>query len=172
MTLKELNQLTVEETRRVLQQCCAAGTWVTQMVVARPYRDIAQLLQAADSVWSTSREPDWLEAFSGHPPIGDLDSLSAKFAHTKVLAAGEQAVVAGADEPLMHRLAEGNRDYLAKFGFIFIVCASGKSAAEILGLMQQRQGNSRHQELIIAAAEQHKITRLRLQKLLSTRESL
>jgi len=106
-------------------------------------------------------------AFEAHPQIGDINSLRQKYAATKKMAAGEQNSVNDASESVLTSLVKGNQDYLNKFGFIFIVFASGKSAAQMLSLLQTRLVNSRTQELENAAAEQNKITLLRLKKLFS-----
>ena len=95
-----------------------------------------------------------------------MNSLRKKYASTKALAAGEQSAVSQASEETLQALAQGNLDYEKKFGFIFIVCATGKSALEMLELLQARLPNTREQELLNAAREQHAITVLRLQKLL------
>lgn len=108
---------------------------------------------------------DWLEALAAHPRIGDLHSLREKFASTADWASGEQAGVAGAGDDLIRALADGNRDYEAKFGYIFIVCATGKTAAEMLAILRERLLNGPGAELRIAAAEQAEIMRLRLEKL-------
>ena len=105
-------------------------------------------------------------AFEAHPKIGDIKSLKAKYASTEALASGEQAGARVAPEAVLQRLKDGNDAYLHKFGFIFIVCATGKSAEQMLELLEQRLPNSREQELRIAAEEQAKITHIRLDKLL------
>jgi OHCU decarboxylase len=110
-------------------------------------------------------EADWLEAFAAHPLIGDVDSLRKKYGATRDLAAGEQAGAAGAGAATLQELADLNRSYREMFGFIFIVFATGKSADEMLANLRSRLGNSRDEELRNAAAEQIKITRLRLEKL-------
>jgi len=123
-------------------------------------------MQMADNSWRSLKDDDYLEAFAGHPRIGDISSLREKYQDTRELAASEQSGVNSATETVLHQLAEGNRRYEATFGFIFIVCASGKSAAEMNDLLQKRLANSREQELTIAAEEQRKIFNIRLEKLL------
>lgn len=135
------------------------------MVAVRPFADLPGLLAAADEAWQKMDEPNLLEAFSAHPQIGNMESLRAKYAATKSLAAGEQSSVAAAGEAVLQVLADGNRAYLEKFGFIFIVCATGKSAREMLDLLLARLPNDRRQELANAAEEQRKITAIRLRKL-------
>jgi 2-oxo-4-hydroxy-4-carboxy-5-ureidoimidazoline decarboxylase len=117
-------------------------------------------------VWWHLGDGDWLEAFGHHPPIGaDVDALREKFQATADWSSGEQEAVASADESVLEALAQGNRDYESRHGFIFIVCASGKSAAEMLAILRSRMDNAPADELRIAAGEQAKITRLRLDKL-------
>jgi 2-oxo-4-hydroxy-4-carboxy-5-ureidoimidazoline decarboxylase len=167
MDIDRLNQLPVLEARDALTRCCGAARWVDGMLSRRPFRDAPDLFDQADRVWQALGPQDWLEAFTHHPRIGDLASLRAKFASTAQWASGEQAGVQSADEAVLEALAEGNRAYEAKFGYIFIVCATGKSAAEMLAILQSRLPNHPELELRIAAGEQAKITKIRLEKLLS-----
>jgi len=135
------------------------------MAARRPFSGEQELVDAAREVWRALPRADWLEAFAAHPKIGDLKALKKRFGGTADLAAGEQAGVAGAAAAVVAAIAEGNREYEAKFGYIFIVCASGKSAAEMLAILQQRLNNVPEDEIRIAAAEQEKIMLLRLQKM-------
>jgi 2-oxo-4-hydroxy-4-carboxy-5-ureidoimidazoline decarboxylase len=135
------------------------------MVRSRPFASRDALFEAADRVWQALAEPDWLEAFSHHPKIGDVKALAEKFKSTSNWAKGEQGGTSGAAPAILEGLAAGNRAYEGKFGFIFIVCATGKSAEEMLELLNGRLPNDRATELAIAAGEQAKITRLRLEKL-------
>lgn len=164
--INNLNNLDHEATMEALECCCGAKEWVAQLAAQKPFSDIASLYQAADEIWWSLTEADWREAFTHHPKIGDLDSLRAKFANTQTWASGEQAGVQGADEAVLQGLAEGNQAYEEKFGYIFIVCATGKSAAEMLALLQQRLPNDPQTEIKISAEEQRKITHIRLEKLL------
>ncbi|MFT7337862.1 MAG: 2-oxo-4-hydroxy-4-carboxy-5-ureidoimidazoline decarboxylase [Marinobacter maritimus] len=166
MTAKTLNTLPREEAEKQLTNCCAAETWVKGMLAGLPYRDQTALITQSRNLWSKLTKQDWLQAFSAHPKIGDIDSLRAKYASTKAMASGEQAGARQASEELLKRLKDGNDAYQKKFGFIFIVCATGKSAEEMLGLLETRLTHTRAQELATAAAEQAKITELRLEKLL------
>lgn len=161
-----LNKLDAEQARALLTRCCGAARWVDGMLAVRPFADAEALFAAGDRVWGEMAEADWREAFSHHPKIGGVDSLRAKFASTQTWSAGEQSSVTAATEEVLQGLAEGNRLYEEKFGFIFIVCATGKSAAEMLALLQARLPNDRATELRIAAEEQRKIMQLRLAKLL------
>ncbi len=167
MTLASLNELSPAEASEAFEKCCGAANWVQSMVAARPFASVEEMLTSADDTWLSGNASDWKEAFNHHPKIGDLESLSRKFANTKAWAGGEQAGVQTASSDTLQLLADGNKAYEQKFGYIFIVCATGKSAAEMLDLLQQRIGNDEETELKIAAGEQQKITRLRLQKLLS-----
>lgn len=167
MQLEQLNTLSLEQATTAFMQCCVAERWVQKMVHSRPYVSREDLCQRADAYWSEMLEADWLQAFEGHPKIGDVHSLKQKYAATKSLAAGEQASVNAADEAVLQRLATGNQAYEQRFGFIFIVCATGKSAAEMLALLEDRLPHERALELRIAAEEQRKITQIRLQKLVA-----
>lgn len=166
MSLENLNNATKEQATHSFMQCCTSSAWVNAMVAARPYADECSLNEYADLAWQALTEPDYLEAFEGHPQIGNVDTLRAKYANTKELASGEQRSVNEASEQILQDLSKGNADYLEKFGFIFIVCATGKSAAQMLALLAARLPNDRATELANAAEEQRKIFHLRLEKLL------
>jgi len=164
--LSRLNALADGEAREELRRCCGASRWVAAMAQRRPFPDPDALYAAADEVWAGLGPVDWSEAFAHHPRIGDKDALRARFASTRQWASGEQAGVEAASDDVLEALAQGNRDYEARFGHIFIVCATGKSAPEMLGLLRERLDNEPEREARIAAGEQAKITRLRLMKLL------
>lgn len=136
------------------------------LIASRPYASEAELYSASDRIWQSLKAEDWLEAFRHHPKIGDLESLKTKFASTSDWASGEQGGVALASERVIEELAAGNTIYEEKFGYIFIVCATGKTAGEMLALLQERLHNSPDVEIVRAMEEQNKITRLRLEKLL------
>lgn len=167
MTLAYFNNLAHDSALAKLLRCCGAQRWAEAMAQRRPFGSETELFAAAGEIWQNLAPEDWREAFSHHPKIGDLASLRAKFASTRQWSEGEQAGVAGAGEDLLQALAEGNEAYEKTFGFIFIVCATGKSAGEMLALLQQRLPNDPELELKIAAAEQAKITKIRLEKLLA-----
>lgn len=132
-----------------------------------PFASHAVIMAEAENAWyGACDEKDWLEAFTHHPKIGDTKSLKEKFASTSHLAGKEQAGVEDASDEIIEKLAQANRAYEDQFGFIFIVCATGKSAGEMLRLMEDRLENSREEELLVAMGEQHKITVLRLKKLM------
>jgi 2-oxo-4-hydroxy-4-carboxy-5-ureidoimidazoline decarboxylase len=167
-----LNQARASDAAAALRRCCGSERWVQALLAARPYASSPELYALAEQVWRSLSTDDYLEAFSQHPQIGEnLSALRQRFATTASLSAREQAGVAEADEAVLLALREGNRAYRERFGFIFIVCASGKSAQEMLALLEARIENDRGTELALAAAEQAKITRLRLEGL-SAFESL
>lgn len=166
MNLDQFNQLPEPEAEQALMQCCVSTRWIEGMIAARPFSTVADLHSSALQIWQTLAMPDYLEAFEGHPKIGDISSLKAKYASTKTLAAGEQSGADSADEATLTELAQLNHDYEARYGFIFIVCASGKSAAQMLEILRSRMDNSLMDELAIAAGEQAKITAIRLNKML------
>jgi len=167
MDLTTINSWNEETAREALTRCCGSGRWVDEMIHRRPFATIEELYQRSDDIWFSLNGEDWLEAFSHHPKIGGKDSLRAKFASTSQWSAGEQAGVQAASEEVLDKLAEGNDAYEKRFGYIFIVCATGKSAGEMLSLLQQRLNNDPETELHTAIREQCKITRIRLEKLLS-----
>ena len=177
MTLDELNRLPLAAAREALERCCGARAWVEGMCAARPWRDGSALLAAAERVADALGREDWLEAFARHPRIGDRDALRSKFAAAPAAggepqrsvaawARAEQRGAASASELTLDALAEANRAYERRFGYIFIVCATGKSAGEMLALLRARLANDPEAELANAAREQRAITRLRLEKLL------
>lgn len=167
MTLDEINRLPLREARAAFERCCGASAWVEVMCSARPYIDRDALWAAAERADAALADTDWREAFTHHPRIGDAASLRERFATTAGWAGDEQRGASGASDQTIEALADGNRDYEQKFGYIFIVCATGKSAEEMLGLLRARIGNDPGKEIELAAAEQKKITRLRLGKLLA-----
>ena len=167
MTLDQLNRLSETDATAAFEQCCGAARWAERMVIGRPYESLTEMMEISDSIWDECDVDDYLEAFTHHPRIGDVESLAKKYANTKAWASGEQKGVEGADHAVIERLAKGNADYEEKFGHLFIVCATGKSAAEMLALLEARMPNDPKAELMVAAEEQNKITRLRLKKLLA-----
>jgi len=167
MTIEELNNLSDQEAFEELFKCCGSTRWANQVNAEKPFESESALIDLADKVWASCKGSDYKEAFTHHPKIGDIESLSKKFASTAKWASGEQKNVESASKTTITRLAELNETYASKFGFIFIVCATGKSADEMLQLLEERIGNNQAEELEIAAAEQHKITIIRLRKLLS-----
>ncbi|HLG41160.1 MAG TPA: 2-oxo-4-hydroxy-4-carboxy-5-ureidoimidazoline decarboxylase [Chitinophagaceae bacterium] len=166
MTLHELNTLPKQQLKEELAKCCGSSAWVNKMLPFFPADDLVELLEDAEEQWYQCSEEDWKEAFSYHPKIGDSESLKKKFASTAQLASGEQSGVNTASQKIIEALADGNKKYEDKFGYIFIVCATGKSADEMLEILQTRLKNDLKDEIETAADEQNKITKLRLEKLL------
>lgn len=158
--LERLNALGREEAEAQLRACCGSAQWARRMAGERPFRDPEQARFAADRIWLALAREDWLEAFRSHPRIAD-PSASGR-------AAEEQAGAQHAPAPVLRALAAANRAYEERFGRIFLVCASGRSAAEMLAALRQRLANDPETEMIVAAEEQRKIMRLRLEKLLGT----
>jgi 2-oxo-4-hydroxy-4-carboxy-5-ureidoimidazoline decarboxylase len=170
MTIAEFDHLDIIEKKALLQSCCGSNTWVNNMLTALPAEDLVDLLEIAEEQWYLCHQSDWQEAFSHHPKIGDIETLKEKFAATAQWAEGEQASVKEASEQTLQQLAEGNQAYEQRFGYIFIVCATGKSADEMLHALQQRLYNNPEVEIQIAMEEQLKITKLRLEKLFGITE--
>lgn len=158
------NGMTEDSARQTMRALCGSETWVERMCAGRPFESDHQLREQVESTFDELADEDWLAAFAHHPKIGDLDSLKAKYAGNREWSGGEQAGVNAADEATLIALAKGNKEYESRFGYIFIVCASGKSAAEMLRLLKERLDNESSAELKLAAEEQRKITRLRLEK--------
>lgn len=169
--LARFNQLALSQAEARLTQCCGSSAWVAQLVDRRPFESVASLSEASREAFAALAEYDWLEAFSHHPRIGDLKALKEKFAATAGWASGEQSGALGASEETLRALAAGNDDYLSKFGFVFLVCATGKGADEMLYLLRARLPHTREEELRLAGIEQQKITALRLEKLLRELDS-
>lgn len=166
-TLDQFNRLGAAAAGNLIARCCASARWSKRMVASRPYGSVDELTQAADRHWRSLAQRDWLEAFGGHPKIGDPNSASGAPAGNgnRRMAAAEQAGAADATARVSASLARHNGVYEEKFGFIFIVCASGKTAEQMLSGLRARLHNTRAEELVNAAEEQRKITQLRIRKL-------
>jgi 2-oxo-4-hydroxy-4-carboxy-5-ureidoimidazoline decarboxylase len=167
MTLTELNNLNPDEAFNAFFNCCGSTSWATQLIRKRPFKTLEDILQHSDAIWLTCSQQDAFEAFSHHPKIGDLKNLETKFSSTKEWAGNEQLGVNTATHNILIALAEGNKIYEDKFGYIFIVCATGKTAEEMLALLNMRLVNAPETEIKIAMKEQNKITHLRIEKLLA-----
>jgi len=165
VTVEELNRLPEPAARAAFARCCGTAAWVGRMCAARPFRDRAAILEEAERAWSGLDASGRREAFTHHPRIGEIAALREKFVTTAKWASDEQRGAAMASEATLAALADRNRAYESRFGYIFIVCATGKSAEEMLALLEARMGNDPDTELEIAAGEQMKITRLRIEKL-------
>lgn len=166
-SLSAFNGSPEQEAIAALLKCCTSEAWAKKLVALRPFADLDTLKQAADNCWQGLTESDYLQAFEGHPKIGDVNSLKAKYANTHSLAKNEQSSVQQASDDTIKALADDNQRYLERFGFIFIVFASGKSAGQMLDLLQQRIDNDRATELENAAEQQRLIFQLRLDGLIS-----
>lgn len=165
MTLQHFNTSTSQHIKEVLFKCCGCTNWAEQLSKKIPFTSIDELKSESDKMWFSCDKKDWLEAFTHHPKIGDIKSLEKKFASTQHWASDEQASVNIATQNVLTELKELNDAYEQKFGYIFIVCATGKSAEEMLLLLRQRLQNNLEEEIKIAAGEQNKITHLRIDKL-------
>lgn len=164
--LRTLRAMDPDALRSALSRCCGAARWVDAMVAARPFASRTQLLGEAEQIWWHLDDRDWIEAFAHHPRLGaDPATLRAKFAATAAWSAGEQAGAAGASEDTLRALAEGNAAYEARFGHVFLLCATGVSAADMLAALRERIDHAPANELRVAAGEHVRITALRLQKL-------
>ena len=170
ITLAQLNALPADDCADMLASCCGSQRWVARMVEQRPFTSLDDVLRTAEHVWWAVDASDWLEAFMHHPQIGGTQSASAQSERASAWSAGEQAGVATADASAKSDLASINAAYLSRFGFIYIVSAAGKSADELLEIARGRLTNDRDTELRVAAEEQRKITKLRLEKLITDGE--
>ena len=164
MTIADYDHLEASEKRFLLTQCCGSQKWVDKMIGLPPAEDLIDLFEDAEEMWYKCNEDDWKEAFTHHPMIGDIDSLRKKFSNDQ-FAAKEQASINDSSEKTLQALAEGNHVYQQKFGYIFIVFATGKSAEEMLDLLNSRLNNNPEEEIKVAMEEQNKITQNRLQNL-------
>jgi 2-oxo-4-hydroxy-4-carboxy-5-ureidoimidazoline decarboxylase len=158
VTLDQLNAMSASDAQRELARCCGSRRWAETMARRRPFPDEDALYHAAEQVWWSLGADDWLEAFGHHPRIGERAAGWAR---------DEQSGVSTASRVTMASLAAFNADYERKFGYVFLICATGRSAEDMLGDVQRRLGNDPEPELRVAAGEQAKITRLRLEKLLT-----
>ena len=164
MTLEEFNSLLPSKAEAALLDCCGCARWAARVSAQRPFAKVNELFQTADREWWNLKREDWLEAFSHHPQLGEQAATGSESA--RKWAEGEQTGARVATDDVKTRMAHGNRSYFDKFGYIYIVCATGKSAEEMLALLEQRLQNDPAGELLIAAEQQRQIMRLRVEKLL------
>lgn len=160
-----LDALPTHEAFLLLQSCCGSTAWVDGMVTRRPFQTLGVLLREADDLWWSLSPDDWREAFDHHPRIGERATASERSERAQSWSAGEQRGVDTAAADVRQAIADGNREYERTFGHIYLVCATGKTAEEMLALLRERMGNDPETELRVAAGEQAKITRLRLEKM-------
>src|SRR3712207_4265288 len=165
----KLNRLPTDEARAALLACCGSTRWASEVAALRPFWDVGQLLNIGRRVWNELPREDWLEAFRAHPKIGESEAERETGAEARAWSEGEQSRARAASGATLGALAEANREYEERFGFIFIVCATGRTAEEMLALLRERLDNDPEAELRVAAGEQWRITELRLKKFLNVK---
>jgi 2-oxo-4-hydroxy-4-carboxy-5-ureidoimidazoline decarboxylase len=163
--LSDWNLMPAPAALRPVLDCCGSRAFSEALVRARPFADVDALLSAADSIWWSLAESDWLEAFACHPRIGESAGNSSH--QFSAWSAEEQSKARSAAQPLLHSISEKNREYEARHGFIYIVCASGKSADQLLTTLDRRIGNPTGHEIKEAAEQQRQITHIRIRKWLA-----
>jgi 2-oxo-4-hydroxy-4-carboxy-5-ureidoimidazoline decarboxylase len=163
-TVDELNGLTPDAVKRELRACCESGRWIDAVAAARPYAGEAALLAASDDAVASLTDADLREALNGHPRIGDRRVEAGS------LSSQEQAGVHGADDSLRQALDAGNAEYESRFGHIYLACATGRSASELLAFLRERLSNDPGTEWRVVASELAKINQIRLRKLLGATE--
>ena len=166
LTLSELNALPTSEAERELLTCCGSGAWAREVAAGRPYVGVEVLLSTSDWVWSRLMPDDWREAFAKHPRIGERAPATATGTERR-WSDREQSRAQEGDAAVLAELATANAEYEDRFGHVFLICATGKSADEILANARLRLNNHAERELHVAAEEQRRITHLRLRKLLA-----
>jgi 2-oxo-4-hydroxy-4-carboxy-5-ureidoimidazoline decarboxylase len=162
--LARWNRLPAEEAEQEILPCCGSVAWARELAARRPLPDESSLISASDTIWRQLHEREWMEAFAKHPRIGERKAPPAASAQSASWSVQEQQGVAAAAQTLQRELAEANREYERRFGRVFIVCATGRTAAEILDILRHRLHNDDATELHEAAEEQGKITTIRLKK--------
>lgn len=166
ITVGELDDMAQPAAAEVLTDCCGSTRWVSEMIAARPFGSREAVFAAADRIWSSLSASDWVEAFEHHPRIGERTSAVAQGKRGAEWSSREQAGIENAGDGVRKALAEVNQEYERRFGYIYIVCATAKTPEEMLALAQKRLRNAAAAEVRVAAEEQRKITRMRLEKLL------
>jgi OHCU decarboxylase len=169
--IDRLNSISSDEAEAEFLKCCGSQRWAAAMVGERPFRDVNEMATSADRIWWSLTLHDWLEAFRSHPKIGEKKPAAVTSEKSQSWSASEQSGTRDPELQTMDELSRLNREYEQKFGFIYIVCATGKSAEQMLAILRERLSNTRDDELRNAAAEQAKITALRLNKLISDNSS-
>lgn len=163
-TLAAWNAAGETEARNAMLACCGAKRWADAMVAFRPIANVFALSEEADRAWGTMQEADWLEAFACHPRIGNRKVSAHAGAQSVAWSRAEQAQTSSANEAVLAEIADGNQRYEELFGFTYIVCATGKSAEEMLAILKRRLGSTRERELREAAEQQRQIMQIRLGK--------
>lgn len=170
VSVARLDGLPEEDAAELFASCCGSSRWVKEMVARRPFGTRGAVLAVADRVWETMEEADWREAFSHHPRIGEQSGAIPQTSRGEAWSAGEQAGMESAGESLKREMAAVNREYEERFGYIYVVCAEGRTAEELLAFARLRLANDPSTELLQAYDQQGRIMRLRLEKLFRTRE--
>jgi 2-oxo-4-hydroxy-4-carboxy-5-ureidoimidazoline decarboxylase len=165
--LARWNALSSQEAAREILACCGSEAWAARLASRRPFADEASLRAAGDEIWRRLEEADWLEAFRNHPRIGESRAEKSGAAQSAAWSAQEQEKAAEGGDAVKSGLQAGNREYERKFGRLFIVCAAGKSASEILEILRRRLDNDEAAEIRQAAEEQRQIMHIRLAKWLA-----
>ena len=161
-----INALSPDQAEAEFLKCCGSRRWAAKMSAERPFENVEEMVTAADRIWWSLDSTDWLEAFDRHPKIGEKKAAAPVAGQSLNWSEAEQSGTRDSAQQTMDKLAELNRQYHEKFGFIYIICATGKSADEMLTILRERLNNDPATELQNAAEEQAKITTLRLNKLL------
>lgn len=164
--IERLNALADGEACAELLKCCGSRRWAQRVAAERPFQDAQALFEAADRVWWSLEAEDWLEAFRSHPKIGERKAAAGAVEQSRRWSEDEQSATRSAARSTLDALAEANEAYADRFGYIFIICATGKSTEEMLAALHERLSHDDATELRIAAEEQRRITHLRLRKLL------
>ena len=164
------NAMPAEEAAEAVLPCCGSHAWASGLASRRPLTTLPELLAASDAAWWSLTEVDWMEAFDSHPRIGEQHAVKHATEASLAWSAGEQQTSELSDAEAKAKLAEGNREYEAKFGRIFIVCATGKTTQEMLAILARRMHNTPEAELHEAAEQQREITHIRLRKWLAEHE--
>ena len=165
MTIAEFDHLDIDKKKELLFNCCGSDAWVNEMLTIFPVNDLVDLLEYAEEKWYECNPAEWLEAFENYPKIGDMHLVRERYSKTSNYIESEQAGIQNTSEEVLEELMKLNEEYEDIFGYIFIVFATGKSAEEMLEILKERLENDPRDEIMIAAAEQDKITKLRLKQL-------
>ena len=163
--IERLNALSSEDVKEQFLSCCGSVNWAERMAKERPFASQEELLTCAEKIWWSLKRADWLAAFRSHPKIGEQKAAEKVSIASQTWSQQEQSSLSVAALHTRQELAHLNQEYEQKFGYIYIVCATGKSSEEMLSILKRRMDNAPAEELRVAAAEQAKITELRLKKL-------
>jgi len=163
--LSWLNSLAPADAIAEFLKCCGSTEWASRIEKLRPFLDVTDLNHKASTIWWDLDPEDWLEAFRSHPKIGEKKATASVSSQAQAWSTQEQAVIATSSSQVLDELASLNREYEEKFGYIFIVFATGKSAEEMLAILESRLTNSPREEIKIAMEEQNKITQQRIKNL-------